>query len=138
MAQVLNILGSTHAMVVHGEDGMDELTLGSPTRVWEVKDGQVSAGTVMPEEVGLPRVTTDQIPGGGPEESAEILRRLLQGEEGPLRQVVLLNAAGVLLVGGMVSSLAEGVPVAEQAIDSGRAAKTLEDLVSLSQQLADQ
>ena len=136
MAQVLNILGSTHAMVVHGEDGMDELTLGAPTRVWEVKDGRVHPGTVTPEDVGLPRVTTEQIPGGNPEESAEILRRLLDGERGPLRHVVLLNASAVLLVGGVVDTLAAGVPIAEEAIDSGKAAKTLRDLVSLSQELA--
>jgi anthranilate phosphoribosyltransferase len=136
MAQVLRILGSTHAMVVHGEDGMDELTLAGPTRVWEVKDGQVRAGTVAPADVGLPRVTTDQIPGGNPAESADILRRLLDGEQGPLRQVVLLNAAAVLLVGGMVDDLASGVPIAEEAIDSGKAAKALSDLVKLSQELA--
>ena len=89
MAQVLNILGATHAMVVHGEDGMDELTLGASTRVWEVKDGRVQAGIIDPKEAGLPYVTTDQIPGGGdPGESASILQRLLAGEQGPLRQVV--------------------------------------------------
>ena len=136
MAQVLRILGSAHSLVVHGEDGMDELTLGAPTHVWEVREGQVYAGTVTPEEVGLPMVTADQIQGGNPQESADMLRRLLEGEQGPLRQVVTLNAAAVLLVGGRVESLAQGVPLAEQAIDSGKAADTLEGLVRLSQALA--
>ncbi len=136
MAQVLNILGATHAMVVHGEDGMDELTLGASTRVWEVKDGRVQAGIIDPKEAGLPHVTTDQIPGGGdPGESASILQRLLAGEQGPLRQVVLLNAAAVLLVGGIADSLPAGIPIAEEAIDSGKASKTLNGLVKLSQEL---
>ena len=135
MAEVLRILGSVHSLVVHGEDGLDELTLGARTQVWEVKEGHVHSYTVSPQEVGLPTVSVQQIQGGTSQENAETLRRVLGGEPGPLREVVLLNSAAVLLVGGKVTTLKEGVPEAARAIDSGQALEKVEALVSLSQRL---
>jgi anthranilate phosphoribosyltransferase len=135
MADVLNILGSSHSLVVHGEEGLDELTLGGITHIWEVKNGNVNSYMVSPNDVSLPTVTVDEIQGGTPLENADILRRVLGGEAGPMRDVVLMNGAGALVVGGKASDLKEGVTKATQAIDSGAALKKVDDLVNLSQRL---
>ena len=135
MAQVLRLLGTRHALVVHGEDGMDELTLGAPTHVWEVRQGEVRSHTVSPQEVGLPTVPAEDLRGGTAEENAATLRRLFKGERGPLRDVVLLNSAAVLIVGGKAAVLKEGIQLAVEAIDSGEATRRVEGLVELSQRL---
>ena len=135
MAQVLRLLGTHHALVVHGEDGMDELTLGAPTQVWEVRQGEVRSYTVTPKEVGLPTVPAEELRGGTAEENAATLRRLLEGERGPLRDVVLFNSAAVLMVGGKAAELKEGIQLAVKAIDSGEAARRVQGLVELSQRL---
>ena len=135
MAEVLRILGSIHSLVVHGEDGLDELTLSARTLVWEVKKDQVHSYYLTPDDIGLPKVTIEEIKGGTPQENAATLRRLLGGQTGPLRHVVLLNSAAVLLVGGKTSTLKEGVALAAQVVDSGKALNTLDLLVSLSQKL---
>ncbi len=132
MAEVLKLLGSQHSLVVHGEDGLDELTLGARTRVWEVRDGKVHSYIVSPDELGLPWVPVEQIKGGDPAENALILRRLFQGEAGPVRDVVLLNGAAVLMVGGKARDLKEGIGLARDAIDSGEALRKMEALVELS------
>ena len=135
MAQVLRLLGTHHALVVHGEDGMDELTLGAPTQVWEVRQGEVRSYTVTPKEVGLPTVPAEELRGGTAEENAATLRRLFEGERGPLRDVVLFNSAAVLMVGRKAAELKEGIQLAVKAIDSGEAARRVQGLVELSQRL---
>ena len=136
MAEVLRILGSTHSLVVHGEDGLDELTLNAPTQVWEVKNGQVRSYLLTHSDLGLPQAPLEALRGGTPEENAEILRGLLGGHKGPLRDVVLLNSAAVVLVGGKVSSWNEGIELAAKAVDSGEATRVLDALIELSQKLA--
>ena len=135
MAEVLKLLGSKHSLVVNGEDGLDELTLGAKTRIWELHDGTTRSYTVSPQELGLPRVALEDIKGGSAEENAAILRRLFQGEKSPMRDVVLLNGAAVLLVGGKAQDLKQGIEVARDAIDSGEALKRVDGLIELSQQL---
>ena len=132
MAEVLKLLGTRHSLVVHGEDGLDELTLGAHTRVWEVKESEVRSYRVSPEELGLPRVSTQDIVGGSPEENAGILRRLFQGEEGPAREVALLNGAAVLMVGGKAQDLTDGIALARDVIDSGAALAKVDTLVELT------
>ena len=132
MAEVLKLLGTRHSLVVHGEDGLDELTLGAHTRVWEVKESEVRSYRVSPEELGLPRVSTQDIVGGSPEENAGILRRLFQGEDGPAREVVLLNGAAVLMVGGKAQDLTDGIALARDVIDSGAALAKVDALVELT------
>ena len=135
MAEVLVLLGSQHSLVVHGEDGLDELTLGAKTRVWEVHNGVVRSYTISPDELGLPWVSVEEIKGGDKAENALILRRLFQGEKGPIRDVVLLNGAAILMVGGKAQDLKDGIGLASEAIDSGEALRRMEALVELSQQL---
>ncbi len=135
MAQVLGLLGSQRALVVHGEDGLDEISLTGPTRVWELKGGSVVSYTIAPEDAGLSRVPLHALKGGTAQENAATLRRVLQGGDGPIRDVVLLNAAGVLLAAGKARDLRDGVRLAAQAIDSGAALKKLERWITLSQEL---
>ncbi len=136
MAEVLRLLGSQHSLVMHGEDGLDEFTLGARTLIWEVNDGVVRHYAVSPQELDMPMVSAEEIKGGTREENARTLRRLFQGEKGPIRDVVLLNGAAVLLVGGKAHDLMEGIELAREAIDSGEALRKVEKLVELSQQLS--
>jgi anthranilate phosphoribosyltransferase len=135
LAEVLKRLGSRHALVVHGHEGVDEVSLSGPTHVHEVIDGETREYTVSPEEFGLTSAPTGSIRGGTPEQNASIMRRILSGEPGPLRDVVLLNAAGALVAGDIVQDLADGVKAAAAAIDSGAAKQRLEGFVELSQSL---
>jgi len=136
MAQVLLLLGSRHSMVVHGEDGLDELTLGADTLVWEVRDGDIRHYRVSPLDAGLGKAPTGQVQGGDRAANARILREVCQGRVGPVRDVVLLNTAAMLVVGDAVTSLAEGVDVARDAINNGAALRCVDNLVTLSQSLA--
>lgn len=135
MADVLGRLGSTHALVVHGVDRLDEISLDGPTQVWELKGGTVSAYTVTPEDLGLPRGDRTELQVGDAEESAAVLRGVLAGETGPARDIVLANAAGALLAADRVATLREGVVLAAESIDSGAARERLKALVDLSQSL---
>ena len=135
MANVLGRLGSSHALVVHGSDGLDEMTLGGETQVWELRDGAVSTSAVTPEDLGLGRTQPDELRVGSAEESAAVLRSVLDGSAGPARDMVLANAAGALLAADRVSTLKEGVTVAAESIDSGDARGKLDALVELSQRL---
>ena len=135
MAEVLRRLGSSHALVVHGADGLDEITLGDETHVWELKDGKVSSYSVSPEDLGLGRVARDDLRVAGVEESTQTLRDVLQGRHGAARDVVLANAAGALVAAGRAATLKEGVPLAAESIDSGAAKDKLDALVELSQRL---
>ena len=135
MAQVLNLMGSEGALVVHGDDGLDEVSLGSTTHAWELKGGSVRSYTFSPEDLGLPRVNVDEIAGGTKEENAATLRRVFQGGPGPIKDVVLANSAAVLMVAGRAANLKEGVELARNAIDSGEALRKVDTMVELSQRL---
>ena len=135
MAKVLGMLGSAHALVVHGKDGLDEISLGDATQVWELKGGAVSTYTVTPEELGFERVRRTDLRVSGAKESAEVLREVLEGAAGPTRNVVLVNAAGALLAADRVASLKNGVVAAAESIDRGNALRKLDSLIELSQRL---
>ena len=137
MAQVLQLMGSQHSLVVHGEDGLDELTLGGKTHVWELRDHVVRCYSVSPADLGLPAVPLQALKGGTPRENALLLQRILAGEEGPHRDVVLLNSAAVLLVGDRAGNLRDGLSLAAEVIDGGEALLKLERLAELSQSLAE-
>ncbi len=133
MAEALRLLDIQHALVVHGEDGMDEITLSGTTTVWEVQDGEVKNWTIDVADTGLSRATTDELKGGTAYENAATMRRLFRGEGGPLRDAVLLNSGAALVAGDKVSSLNDGIAVAAQAIDGGKALETVDVLVEVSQ-----
>ena len=135
MAKVLGSLGSTHALVVHGADGMDEVTLADDTQVWELKDGVVSSYTITPEDLGFERVRANDLKVDSPKESAKMVTEVLEGWPGPPRNVVLVNAAATLVAADRVSSLKEGIAMAAKSIDSGKAKGKLDALVELSQKL---
>jgi anthranilate phosphoribosyltransferase len=134
MAQVLKRLDSERAWIVHGMDGMDELTTTGTSLVAELKDGQVSTFELSPEDAGLPIANPDDLKGGDPEHNAQAIRDLLAGASGAFRDIVLFNAAGALSVADKVSNLKEGVEMAAHSIDSGEAAKALEKLVAITNQ----
>jgi len=131
-AEVLRNLGSTSAWVVHGSDGMDEITTTGPTAVAELKDGKIRVFEVTPEDAGLRRASIDELKGGDPAENAAAIRRLFDGEPGAYRDIVLLNTAAALIISGKASSLKEGVGVAAKIVDSGAARETLAKLVAAS------
>jgi len=136
LARVLAELGTLRAFVVHGRDGLDEISNTGSTHISEVHEGVVRSSTVIPEDFGLPRAVIQDLRGGDREENADIIRRVLAGEPGPRRDIVLMNAAAALVVGGKARDFKEGVAQAAQAIDSGAAAERLSGLISLSQKLA--
>jgi len=135
MAEVLSLLGCHHALVVHGEDGLDEITLGAQTTVCELKEDEITRYLIDPEEFGFRRVSMASLRGGPPQESAAIIRRVLAGETGPHRDIVLINAAAALVAGDRAENLDQGIKIAAQAIDSGKASEKLEKLIALSQSL---
>jgi len=135
MAEVLSLLGCHHALVVHGEDGLDEITLGGQTTVCELKEDEITRYIIDPEEFGFRRVSMASLRGGPPQESAAIIRRILAGETGPHRDIVLLNAAAALVAGDKAENLEQGIKITAQAIDSGNASEKLENLIALSQRL---
>jgi len=135
MAEALSLLGSNHALVVHGMDGLDEITLGAPTVVCELEGGEITRYVIDPEEFGFTRVSMSGLRGGPPHESADIIRRVLGGETGPQRDIVLLNAAAALVAGDRAENLEQGLPIASEAIDSGKALRVLDGLVALTQSL---
>ncbi len=132
MAQVLGNVGCEAAWVVHGSDGLDELTTTGPTYVAALKDAKVRTFEVTPEDAGLPRAEPDDLKGGSPEENAAALHAVLAGKTGPYRDIVLFNAAGALLVAGKVNQLTAGVILAAASIDEGRAAGALAKLVAIT------
>ncbi|HEX2843021.1 anthranilate phosphoribosyltransferase [Hyphomicrobium sp.] len=136
IAEVLRALGSERAWIVHGHDGLDELSTTGPTTVAALEGGKITTFEVTPEEAGLQRVSLAELKGGDGAHNARALKDLLGGARGPYRDIVLLNAAAALVVAGKAASLVEGVALAEDAINSGRAAAALDRLVSVSQQAA--
>ncbi len=129
LAEVLRALGSERAWVVHGGDGLDELTTTAPSMVAELRDGAISSFEITPEQVGIPRATPADLKGGDARENAAALKALLRGAPGPYRDVVVLNAAAALVVAGRVRRLEEAAVLARWSIDSGAAAARLEALV---------
>ena len=132
VAGVLNELGSQRAFVVHGSDGLDEITLTGPTKLSELNGGQVTTREVCPGDFGLQTVAPEALSGGDAPHNAQILRAVLDGEQGPRRDVVLLNAAAAIAAGGLVGDIAAGIDVARESIDSGKARQALDRLVAVS------
>jgi anthranilate phosphoribosyltransferase len=129
LAEALSMLGLHRALVVHGLDGLDEITITDATRIAEVREGTVRSYEVTPEEFGMKRAKLDEIAGGDAAANADIIREILAGNKSPRRDVVLLNAAAALVAAGRVDHLADAVPLASRSIDSGAAANKLEALV---------
>jgi anthranilate phosphoribosyltransferase len=132
IAEVLRDLGSEHVLVVHGSDGLDEITTTGPTRVSEVKDGELRTYTLEPERFGLRRASLAELAGGGPEENAALMLRVLAGEAGPLADITALNAGAALYVGGVAADLATGVELARETLAAGAAAAKLDELRSFT------
>ncbi|MGB7589271.1 MAG: anthranilate phosphoribosyltransferase [Solirubrobacterales bacterium] len=137
IAEALVGLGSVRAMVVAAEDGVDELSIAAPTRVIEVADGGTREWFVAPADVGLAEAELEEVAGGSPEQNAAASRAVLEGEKGPRRDLVLLNAGAAIYVGGAAESLGEGVERAAQAVDGGAARELLDRLIAATAQLGD-
>jgi anthranilate phosphoribosyltransferase len=132
VARSLALLGSERAWVVHGADGLDEISTTGYTKVSECRGGAVNTFYVHPADFGLPKASPAQLRGGDAAANAEIARAILAGESGAPRDIVLLNAAASLLIAGRVASIAEGVRASADALDSGAAARVLAQLVHVS------
>ena len=132
LAQVLINLGIKRGMVVYGQDKLDEISLSAPTTICEIKDGWFKSSVITPEDFGLQRCRKEDLRGGTPEENAEITCSILRGEKGPRRDAVLMNAGASLYIGGKAGSMKDGIILAAQLIDSGKAAETLNRLITVS------
>ena len=132
LAQVLISLGVKRGMVVYGQDKLDEISLSSPTKVCEIRDGWFKSYVIRPEDFGFETCSKEELKGGTPEENARITRGILQGEKGPKRNAVLMNAGAALYIGGKAESLKEGIELAAELIDTGKAMETLEKFIELS------
>lgn len=137
LAEVLRVLGSNHVMVVHSEDGMDEISLNAPTQVAELKDGEVNSYSIAPEDFGLARAPLSAVQVDGPEESLATIKAILDGEPGAPRDMVLLNCGAALYVSGVAESIQDGIARATAAIDGGAARDKLAQLVEVSQSFAE-
>jgi len=135
LAQVLKQLGSNHVLVVHSEDGMDEISIGAPTNVAELKNGTIDTYTIEPEDFGLQRADISALAVDGAEQSLQVVKGILAGEQGPARDIVVLNAGAAIYAADLVDSLADGIKRAAEVIDSGEAAKKLEALITVSNQI---
>jgi anthranilate phosphoribosyltransferase len=134
MAAVLRRLGTRHSLVVHGRHGLDEISINGKSIVWDVTAARVSpAREVSPQDFGLKESHASTLAGGAPAENAAALRRILDGEKGPLRDVVVINAAAALVAGDMTTDFKEAARLAAASIDSGRARQKLDALVAASQ-----
>lgn len=134
LAQVLINLGVKRGMVVYGQDKLDEISLSAPTTVCEIRDGWFKSYVITPEEFGFERCTKDDLKGGTPEENANITLAILNGKKGHKRNAVLMNAGASLYIGGKADSMKDGVALAAEIIDSGRALETLARLIKVSNQ----
>ena len=132
MAKVLHNLGSERVWVVHGSDGTDELTTTGPSRVVELRHGELSKFEITPEDAGLSRVSLDQIKGGDSDQNARAMAAMLNGQPGPIRDIVLLNAAAALIIADRTDNLIDGVAIAADAIDSGASRATLDKLIAIT------
>jgi anthranilate phosphoribosyltransferase len=136
MAGALALLGTRHAMIVCSEDSLDELSISAATRVIEVQDGMIEEFTVIPEDVGLPRYPADAVPGGDPNENAAIARAIFSGETGAARDLAVLNAGAAIYITGQAETLASGVLLAQEAIDTGAATLKLDEFIALTNDLS--
>ena len=132
LAQVLVNLGIRRGMVVYGTDKLDEISVSAPTKICEIRDGWFKTYIVTPEQFGLKRCAKEALEGGTPEENAEITRRILKGEKGSRRDAVLMNAGAALYIGGKAESMQEGIRLAAELIDSGKAAEKLSRFIEAS------
>jgi anthranilate phosphoribosyltransferase len=131
IVEALKILGTHHALVVHS-NGLDEISTAGPTRLMELKDGRVTTRQVNPKDLGLPLARLEDLRIDDPQQSAQILRSILEGRSGPKRDIVVLNAAAAILVGGLAGNLQTGVLLADQSVREGKALACLEQLIKIS------
>jgi anthranilate phosphoribosyltransferase len=136
MAQVLTNLGVKSGMVVYGQDGLDEISLSSPTSICEFRGGKFQTYTMEPEQFGFARCSKEELTGGTPAENAHITRDILSGVQGPKRNAVLLNSAAAIHIAKPEVSIKEGIAIAAETIDSGKAKAQLEQFIKLSQAAA--
>jgi anthranilate phosphoribosyltransferase len=134
MAKVLCNLGVKRGMVVHGHDGLDEISLGAPTTVCELRDGFIKSYEITPEQFGLKRCKKEDLLGGSPAENTKITKDILAGIKSPKRDAVLLNSAAAIHIAKPEVSIQEGIVMAAEAIDSGKAAEQLKQFIALSQE----
>ena len=132
LANVLISLGVKRGMVVYGMDKLDEISMSAPTKVCEFKDGWFKSFIITPEDFGLTRCSKSDLVGGTPAENAQITRDILGGQKGPKRDAVLMNAGAALYIGGKADSMADGIKLAAEIIDSGKVLKTLEKMIEVS------
>ena len=132
LAQVLINLGIKRGMVVYGQDKLDEISLSAPTTICEIRDGWFKTYVITPEEFGLERCSKEDLRGGTPEKNAKLTLGILQGEKGHKRNAVLMNAGASLYIGGKAESMKEGITLAAELIDSGKALETLQKLIEVS------
>ncbi|MGI9149462.1 MAG: anthranilate phosphoribosyltransferase [Chloroflexota bacterium] len=134
-ARVLDLLGVDHALVVHGQDGMDEISVCAPTQIHEVRRGELSAYSIEPEQFGLQRWPVDAVRGGTVEANVRLARAVLDGQAGPAREVLLLNAGAAIYVAGLADSIQAGIGCAADELDSGRARHKIEHVAEASQRI---
>ncbi len=132
LAQVLINLGVKRGMVVYGQDKLDEISMSAPTKICEINNGWFKTYVITPEDFGFTRCSREDLKGGTPEENAEITRAILGGEKGLRRDTVLMNAGAALYIGGKAGSIKEGIALAAEIVDSGKAAETLGKLIEVS------
>jgi anthranilate phosphoribosyltransferase len=134
-AQALKLLGSKHVFVVHGHDGLDEISVCAPTRISELKDGQIRTRDISPEQLLGRKAVPEDMTGGSPVENAQITRNILEGEAGPKRDVVVVNAGAALVAAGVARDFQEGIGMAKSSIDEGRAGQKLEALIRFTKEM---
>jgi anthranilate phosphoribosyltransferase len=132
LAEALSMLGLRRALVVHGHDGLDEITITGMTRIAEAREGVVRSYEIEPDEFGIKRGTMEDLSGGDATQNAAIIREVLRGKKSPRRDVVLLNAAAALVAAGRADHIGQAVPIAEQSIDSGAASRKLDALIAFT------
>jgi anthranilate phosphoribosyltransferase len=137
IAEVMHVLGNRHVMVVHSEDGMDEISIAAPTQVAELKDGSVTEYQITPEQFGIERGNCNDIVVNSVEESLKIMQSVLDNEPGTARNIVILNAAAAIYVAGLADNLDQGVTLASDSISSGSAKMKLKELIELSNRLGE-
>jgi anthranilate phosphoribosyltransferase len=137
MVATLVELGTERALVFFGHDGLDELTTTTTSAVWEITEGEVHFSNLDPTELGIPLADPEDLVGGDPAANARLARAVLEGEAGPRRDIVVLNAAAALLAAGTVTDLAAGIEAAAQSVDAGRAVAALDGLIKVSQEAAE-
>jgi len=136
MAQVLHALGAQRAFVVHGADGLDEISISGESKISEVRNGEVRTYYLTPEDFGVRRAPISEIQGGSAQENAGIIRKILVNENSPKKDIALLNAAAGLVAGGKAHTLREGISLSRESIESGNALSKLEKLIAISQKFA--